>query len=199
MVSGHCGLFHPKQRGYPLKPTRTVNNLLIRQRAIRPNAIGLDYRSLASPRFGGVVVQTAICAVVTIVIQVKLGAVIWAFLNDHAQLFAIASQHPYDVRKSEMGGGEIFYLAASAAFFEEITYRGMLAVMLVRAESKIWSQFLYILVSATLFGLVHWEQGLSAILVVGLTGAAFCILYIWFRSLWPLIFGHFIYDVLRLS
>lgn len=84
----------------------------------------------------------------------------------------------------------------SAAVGEEIVFRGFLLGTLERVIGKeIWHKFFIVIFGALLFGLVHYQQGISgiiSIIVVGLIfGAAF---FASKKNLWSLILAHAIVD-----
>jgi membrane protease YdiL (CAAX protease family) len=95
----------------------------------------------------------------------------------------------------------VFYLALSwtfAAFIEEMIYRGYfmhrIADLFNRNDTG-W--FVGLILSNFLFGFAHMYQGLSGMIITGLTGFIFAWLY--FRTnknLWAAILAHGIYDTI---
>jgi membrane protease YdiL (CAAX protease family) len=82
----------------------------------------------------------------------------------------------------------LLYICLSAAFVEEIVFRGLMFLALPRR--------LFVAASALAFSLIHWENGsweTAASLVLGL---ALALLYVRIRNLWPFIFGHALTDML---
>ena len=89
----------------------------------------------------------------------------------------------------------------AAGFCEELIFRGFLLNQFARlfGESKAgWG--LAILFQAALFGLCHYPQGLTGIIITGLIGLLFGVLYLLAgRNLWCLILAHGIVDTLSLT
>jgi uncharacterized protein len=48
----------------------------------------------------------------------------------------------------------------------------------------------FVLISGSLFGLAHWEQGLVAMIAVSIMGLFGGVLYLLCNSLWPLVIAH---------
>lgn len=91
-----------------------------------------------------------------------------------------------------MGIFAIMYYAVSAAFVEEVLFRGVLGVIILRAES-LAAQISFILASAILFMASHPQSAyLPNAICFFYLGVAGAMLYIRFRNLWPLIFAHFV-------
>jgi membrane protease YdiL (CAAX protease family) len=54
---------------------------------------------------------------------------------------------------------------------------------------------LTIVVSAALFGMAHWHQGLTGVLITAATGAVLNLLFYWSRrNLWPTVLAHGVYS-----
>ncbi len=89
----------------------------------------------------------------------------------------------------------------AAGFCEELIFRGFLLNQFARlfGGSKAgWG--LALLFQAMLFGLGHYTQGLTGIIITGLIGLLFGVLYILAgRNLWCLILAHGIVDTLSLT
>ena len=89
----------------------------------------------------------------------------------------------------------------AAGFCEELIFRGFLLNQFARlcGGSKAgWG--LAILFQAALFGLGHYTQGLTGIIITGLIGLLFGVLYLLAgRNLWCLILAHGFVDKLSLT
>lgn len=85
------------------------------------------------------------------------------------------------------------YFAATAAFVEEIVFRGLPLLYFQRAFASV-PKGLYILVSSTCFSLIHWTNGPHEVVGTWLFGVAAAILYLQIRTLWPLVGAHFLID-----
>jgi len=72
---------------------------------------------------------------------------------------------------------------------EEFVFRGLAFTALTRAGLPTWAVFL---VSALVFGGIHWSLGLAAIAATGVIGAVFMVCMWRTGSVWPLIFAHFV-------
>jgi membrane protease YdiL (CAAX protease family) len=96
------------------------------------------------------------------------------------------------------------YLGVSwfiAALCEEIVFRGFLLNVLHRLSGESnWGQWVAILISSTLFGVVHFYQGLSGILLTGIIGFALAVIYFKMnRNLWVCIILHGLIDTTSLT
>jgi membrane protease YdiL (CAAX protease family) len=83
------------------------------------------------------------------------------------------------------------YLSLSAAFVEEIFYRGLPALCLRPG--------LYPLVSAAAFAVIHWESGTRELVAMFLLGVVLAALYLRIRNLWPFVAGHAVTDMLAFT
>jgi len=89
----------------------------------------------------------------------------------------------------------ILYLALTAGFVEEVTYRGLVWTAISRMNLGIFRKGIYLTSSSLLFAAVHWEQGLAS--VVGALGFGFvaAVFYLQLRNLWPMITAHSLADI----
>lgn len=93
----------------------------------------------------------------------------------------------------------IIYLALTASIIEEVYYRGILGYLFYRWFGEGQSANLYyVLISSVIFGLSHWEGGLSKIAYMFILGVIAAKLFLWTRSLIPLIVAHFVSDIIYL-
>lgn len=83
-----------------------------------------------------------------------------------------------------------------AAFGEEMIFRGFLLnslASLFRNKKAGWT--VAVVVSSVIFAAGHFYQGISGILLTGIIGLLYSLLYLWEeRNLWMLILTHGIYD-----
>lgn len=87
------------------------------------------------------------------------------------------------------------YALFSAAIAEEIVFRGFLIHQLEGLLGRgAAARVLIVLVAGGLFGVAHGDQGLAGIVLTGLVGAWFCILFLASRNLWALMLGHGLVD-----
>jgi membrane protease YdiL (CAAX protease family) len=82
----------------------------------------------------------------------------------------------------------LLYFCLSAAFVEEIVFRGLLRLALPPR--------LFVPVSGLAFALIHWENGSWQTAVMLVLGFALAFLYSRIRNLWPFVFGHALTDML---
>jgi len=107
---------------------------------------------------------------------------------------------PVFAYKDMVPGGDarfftIFYLAITAAIFEEIFFRGLIWRLVYTSNINGNKSYVYIVISSLLFSLVHWENGLPEVLATLVYGVVACILFLRLRNLYPLIVAHFFIDV----
>jgi uncharacterized protein len=84
---------------------------------------------------------------------------------------------------------------ALVAFSEEIIFR----VYFYRLFGSKLSNSMLILLSALLFGAIHWGTGLVNVFEATIWGAVGMAVFIKTRHIWPLIFAHFFYNFLSFS
>lgn len=91
----------------------------------------------------------------------------------------------------------ILYLVLSAAIIEEVYYRGILLhCCRLYLDNPQRARVAFLVISATLFGLSHWEGGLAKTITMSLVGLLAARLYLWTKNILPLIVGHFAMNVL---
>jgi len=84
-----------------------------------------------------------------------------------------------------------FYLAVSAAFAEEIYFRGVLRIVVSSMFAPRIASNTYCFVSAAYFSAIHWEGGLTLMITMFVWGFIAARLFIWTKDLRPLIVAHF--------
>ncbi len=84
----------------------------------------------------------------------------------------------------------ILYFSLTAAVAEEVVFRGMLAAALIGRDAS--DKVVYVVMSSILFGLAHFARGLDVVLAATVLGACCALIYLRWRNLWYLIFGHFV-------
>jgi membrane protease YdiL (CAAX protease family) len=94
-----------------------------------------------------------------------------------------------------MKAAVVLYFAATAGFVEEVTFRG-LPLAACGPDPGTRAIAAYVLGSALLFSLIHWENGVPELLATFLYGVAAALLYLRLGNLWPLIIGHTAVDLL---
>ena len=98
--------------------------------------------------------------------------------------------------KGASGKPAALYLAVTAAFVEEIFYRGLLKRVIIGNAETLVRYGMYVVFSAILFGLNHWGQGLFKVVATTYLGIVASLIYLRFRNLWFLIGGHVFLNLL---
>ncbi len=123
----------------------------------------------------------------------------------YSELFAV--KQSIDASNYQFLEGRLFVLIpillavyVASSFGEEVIYRSFLierlGILFGRKRRSIW---ITILVSAVIFGLIHFEWGLVGIIQTGFMGLALGLCYQWLgRWLWPNILAHVYMDTLLL-
>jgi membrane protease YdiL (CAAX protease family) len=85
----------------------------------------------------------------------------------------------------------LLVLAISVGFSEELVLRSYLIPRLERLLHSTWAS---VLVSAAVFGLLHWKSGILNVCHAFLAGIVYGIAFVWTRRLWPVAIAHAMYD-----
>jgi membrane protease YdiL (CAAX protease family) len=86
-------------------------------------------------------------------------------------------------------------LSITAGICEETGFRGY---VLTKLNLFFNNWYLTVALSSLSFGLGHFYQGTGGIILTGVYGLLFCLLFIWRKSLIPGIFAHFLQDLFAL-
>jgi hypothetical protein len=86
-------------------------------------------------------------------------------------------------------------LSITAGICEEIGFRGY---VLTKLNLFLNNWYLTVAISSISFGLGHFYQGIGGIILTGIYGFLFCLLFIWRKSLIPGIFAHSLQDLTAL-
>lgn len=89
------------------------------------------------------------------------------------------------------------YFSTTAAVIEESVFRGLAWSYMSGIASKYKPKLCYVAVTSLLFAAAHSEQGPDGMIAALSFGIAASLLYLHFRNLWPLVFGHFVIDAIR--
>lgn len=95
-----------------------------------------------------------------------------------------------------LGKVTALYLALTAALVEEIYFRGLLKLVIVGKSTSICPRFLFVLISAVLFGVNHWAQGVFMVVAATYLGVIAALTYLKFGNLWFNVSAHFIVNLL---
>lgn len=177
--------------GWVFLPT-TILYFLYKQYGIRLSDYGLTPLGSSYQRrelLGWTLLATFILSIY----YFAFGWLAWQFTDDVEPLFGYAQVVPDGVWHYVV----VFYLAITAALFEEIFYRGLIWRLIYTASSIHHKSFIYLVVSSGLFGIVHWENGPAEVFSATVFGFVACILYLRLRNLIPLMVAHFLVDVIN--
>ena len=166
-------------------------------RSIRPSAVDLGLTSLK--RNGADILQTSIlCFVILAMATWAFGGLAWAYLWRYDWILDQGDGFSWGMMIPAGPAGLVarVYLAVSAGLVEELYFRGLLKHVLYHITSKEVSCPLFLLTSAIAFGAIHWEGGLSKLIATTLVGLVAARLFLWLRTVWPLIFAHAMVDFL---
>jgi membrane protease YdiL (CAAX protease family) len=86
-------------------------------------------------------------------------------------------------------------LSITAGICEETGFRGY---VLTKLNLFLNNWYLTVGLSSLCFGLGHFYQGTGGVILTGIYGLLFCLLFIWRKSLIPGIFAHFLQDLTAL-
>lgn len=84
-------------------------------------------------------------------------------------------------------------LALTAGVCEETAFRAYL-ITRIKQFGKLKSWLIPIIVSSVVFGSGHAYQGVGGLIILGIYGAMFAVLFIRTGSIWPCIIAHFFQD-----
>lgn len=91
----------------------------------------------------------------------------------------------------------VIYMSLTAAVVEEITYRGIPLLLLDRYKKHRFFNSIYAYGTAIIFTSVHWENGTPDIAAAFVFGLLAAMLYLHYKNLIPLIFAHFVIDIVQ--
>ena len=94
----------------------------------------------------------------------------------------------------ELIGGSAALLLIAVALHEEILFR---AILLPALDRLIGNRVAAVAVSSSIFGALHIEQGLAAILQTTLLGVVLASIALGAKSVWPAVAAHFAFDWLQ--
>jgi membrane protease YdiL (CAAX protease family) len=135
--------------------------------------------------------DSIVCTFWFLVVGIGLYKALWIFLwpfEDMNEIFSYKSVLPDGLLRILVGG----WLAISTGFTEEVFYRGILRELLTRLLPPHLNcvPLTFICTSALIFGIVHWEGGLTLMACTFILGGVTARLYLWSGNLWPLICAH---------
>jgi membrane protease YdiL (CAAX protease family) len=141
-----------------------------------------------------------------IIISIFLLGIVWELSSAFAwRLLGSSSQTEthgiYSIlEKSDKRFLLALYMSLTAAFAEEIFFRGVVYNFFVQlTRTKIVNNLFFVIVSTLLFGISHWERGDYLMASSFVYGFAAALLYLEYKYLTPLIIAHFIIDLYEFS
>lgn len=150
---------------------------LIRSRQMRPAAFGLKAQGVSS-------------FLVTFLVVTLVGTVIDQ--NGHALLADLPGYPALGgmpaITSPFWNGVDLTLGLLAVGIMEELIFRGFINHFLRRYTTN---PAAIVAISAAAFGLIHWSQGLNAVLVTAVIGAVFMLAYLRTRSLLAIMLAHF--------
>jgi membrane protease YdiL (CAAX protease family) len=110
--------------------------------------------------------------------------------EQHAFRLWQAHRHYYHAQGLQ-GFFALLALAISVGISEELLARSYLIPRLERILRRTWAA---VLISAIVFGLLHWQRGVFSVWSAFLMGLVYGVAFAWSRRLWPVAMAHAVYD-----
>jgi membrane protease YdiL (CAAX protease family) len=88
-----------------------------------------------------------------------------------------------------------YVISITAGITEEIIFR---AYAITRLAELGWRRAAFV-VPGVVFTLLHLYQGVIAVVLIGAITVAFTALYLWKRSIWPVMLAHALFDAIQLT
>jgi len=161
--------------------------ILYRYHNIRPSDYGII---IPATEKHSLIIPSIYCAVILCFFWLATYELINSFVPDVPQV-GYVNMIPEGLLRYPV----ILYMSATAAVVEEIAYRGIPLLLFNKFIDRKHFNLLFAVITAVVFALVHWENGvadLSAAFVFGLFSA---MLYLHYRNLTPIIIAHFVTDI----
>jgi hypothetical protein len=155
---------------------------MIRSRQMRPAALGL--KAQRAPAF--LATFLAVALVGTVIDQNGYGLL--AALSGYPALGGMPA-----ITSPFWNGVDLTLGLLAVGIMEELVFRGFLHNFLSRYTTN---PVAIVAISAAAFGLIHWSQGLNAVLVTAVIGAVFMLAYLRTRSLPAIMLAHFMINVI---
>lgn len=167
---------------YCLVPITTLF-ILYRKGQFKPDHIGLN----RLPPLSGVAIAVIVALLSYIILTMNLGP--WLFANGCCRTCLGYAFPSADILKWIT----IIYAAVSAAFLEEIIFRGILITTLKKYIQRKW---VIVILSCLIFTFIHWCGGSGKLIFTFLAGLVFTFLYLRRGRLAEPIICHMIVDFL---
>ena len=164
---------------------------------LRPAKIQLKDVGLRLPIFGAKPFETGglflFVAIVLWIAYEPVNAIAYRYLWREAGIFGYGTVIPKSFPSNAV---VVVYFSLTAAFVEEIVFRGLTWSYFSSALPAAWRVPAYIIVTSVLFAAIHSEQGPHGMIAAFSFGLAAAALFVKLKNLWPLVFGHFVGDVI---
>jgi membrane protease YdiL (CAAX protease family) len=165
---------------------------VLRPAWIKPKDFGLRLPILGDRPFESVV----LFLLVSVLLWFTYGTVrdisyyiFWPYAGTFGYEDAIPKSFPWNILV-------VTYYALTAAFVEEVVFRGLpwayFSIAVPQPRRKFW----YVTVTSILFAATHSEQGPHGMIAALSFGIVAAMLYTHLKDLWPLVFGHFFVDLI---
>lgn len=122
-------------------------------------------------------------------IHVILEGMLWRFGSEIAVRRAMPTALPWSLLVP-------IYMSVSAALVEEMAYRSLPWLYCSLALPERWRNLVYVAATSLVFAFAHSEQGPAGIFSALWFGLIAATMYLKLRSLWPLVLGHFLIDMI---
>jgi len=145
---------------------------------------------------GGVTLRTIAVGVLSAIIWVAFMR--WIYAPTISALFEVPDYTEYDFIRNNISNLVITMVAAwlVGGFYEELVFRGFINSTVEKYSRSFW---LSALITSSLFGAYHWQQGKFGVLAAFLGGLYWSLIY-WYtkRNLWASILSHALFDSMTL-
>lgn len=167
----------------------TLIALIARHRRQGPSAIGLGKTALLRV-FLGTLAAVPLCflagAISNMAFTVASGGDFASFARERGQFFDVVADLPI---------GWVVPLSVFVGIYEEIVFRGF---MLSRLRALAGSNVGPVIISALIFGALHFSQGLVGMCQTAAVGLVLGTVAVRTRSIWPCILAHTTIDTISL-
>jgi len=121
------------------------------------------------------------------VFSMRLG---WPYVDGHV-LYAVMPTHAFTPHLLVT-----VYLSATAALIEETVYRALPWLYFRETMGPRWRRTAYVVVTSLVFAACHSEQGPAGVVATFWFGVVAARIYTKLGSLWPVVLGHFLFDMI---
>ena len=166
--------------------------LVLRPANIRPRDLGLRLPVLGTRPFESLVLFLFV-AFLLWASYAATEAIALRFFSREAGLFGYGAAIPKTFPWNAL---VVVYLSITAAVVEEVVFRSLTWNYFSRLLPAQWLPLCYVIGSAILFAATHSEQGPHGMIAATVYGMVAAALYLRLKDLWPLVFAHFMVDII---